>query len=114
MIDARKTIGALGSFFTVALISRKGGAGKTTLACEARPGFRDIGPNPCNNALLVELRPILQIHLYPQTSVFPTQGLTRNYRKKVTLLSITLLQLFQEFPSRLKTHSCAHRVASSG
>ena len=37
-------------------------------ASKARPGFRDIGPDPCNNALLVELRPILQIHLYPQTS----------------------------------------------
>ena len=37
-------------------------------ASKARPGFRDIGPDPCNNALLVELRPILHIHLYPQTS----------------------------------------------
>ena len=25
-------------------------------------------PDPCNNALLVELRPILHIHLYPQIS----------------------------------------------
>ena len=37
-------------------------------ASKTRQGFRDIGPDPCNNALLVELRPILHIHLYPQTS----------------------------------------------
>ena len=37
-------------------------------ASKARQGFRDIGPDPCNNALLVELRPILHIHLHPQTS----------------------------------------------
>ena len=30
-----------------------------------RPRFR---PDPCNNALLVELRPILHLHLHPQTS----------------------------------------------
>ena len=27
-----------------------------------------FGPDPCNNALLVELRPILHIHLHPQIS----------------------------------------------
>ena len=37
-------------------------------ASKARQGFRDIGPDPCNNALLVELRPILHIHLDPQIS----------------------------------------------
>ncbi len=37
-------------------------------ASKARQGFRDIGPDPCNNALLVELRPILHIHLGPQIS----------------------------------------------
>ena len=45
-----------------------GAVAPAVAASKARQGFRDIGPDPCNNALLVELRPILHIHQHPQTS----------------------------------------------